>query len=50
VLHPGPIAALEGGGPNHPAVVRLGRRGAMIGGIMGVIVFVIIGLMVYKPA
>ena len=42
------IAALERGGPNDPDVVRLGRRGAMLGGIMGVIVFVIIGLMVYK--
>jgi hypothetical protein len=44
------ITALERGGPNDPEVVRLGKRGAMLGGIMGVIVFVIIGLMVYKPA
>jgi uncharacterized membrane protein len=44
------IAALERGGPTDPELVRLGKRGAMLGGIMGVIVFVIIGLMVYKPA
>jgi uncharacterized membrane protein len=43
------IAALERGGPNDPEFVRLGKRGAMLGGIMGGIVFVIIGLMVYKP-
>ena len=43
------IAALEGGGPNDPEFVTLGKRGAMLGGVMGVIVFVIIGLMVYKP-
>jgi uncharacterized membrane protein len=44
------IAALERGGANDPEFLSLGRRGAMLGGIMGVIVFVIIGLMVYKPA
>ena len=43
------IAALERGGPNDPEVVTLGKRGAMLGGVMGVIVLVIIGLMVYKP-
>lgn len=43
------IAALERGGPGDPEFVRLGKRGAMLGGVMGVIVFVIIGLMVYKP-
>ena len=44
------FAALARGGPTDPEFLRLGRRGAMLGGIMGVIVFVIIGLMVYKPA
>jgi uncharacterized membrane protein len=44
------IAALERGGASDPEFVSLGRRGAMLGGVMGVIVFVIIGLMVYKPA
>ena len=44
------IAALERGGPDDPEFVKLGKRGAMLGGIMGGIVFVIIGLMVYKPA
>lgn len=43
------IAALERGGPKDPEFVKLGKRGAMLGGIMGIIVFVIIGLMVYKP-
>jgi uncharacterized membrane protein len=43
------IAALERGGPTDPEFVSLGRRGAMLGGIMGVVVFAILGLMVYKP-
>ena len=43
------IAALERGGPKDPEFLRLGKRGAMLGGIMGVIVFAIVGLMVYKP-
>lgn len=43
------IAALERGGPDDPEFVALGKRGAMLGGVMGGIVFVIIGLMVYKP-
>lgn len=43
------IAALEARGPADPEFVRLGKRGSMLGGILGIIVFVIIGLMVYKP-
>jgi uncharacterized membrane protein len=43
------IVALERGGPDDAEFVKLGKRGAMLGGIMGGIVFVIIGLMVYKP-
>lgn len=43
------IAALEARGPEDPEFLRLGKRGAMLGGIMGVLVFVMIGLMVYKP-
>jgi uncharacterized membrane protein len=43
------IAALERGGPADPEFVALGKRGAMLGAIMGIIVFVIIALMVYKP-
>jgi uncharacterized membrane protein len=43
------IAALEARGPADPEFVRLGKRGSMLGGILGIIVFVIVGLMVYKP-
>jgi uncharacterized membrane protein len=43
------IAALERGGPSDPEFIRLSKRGSMLGGILGVIVFAIIGLMVYKP-
>jgi uncharacterized membrane protein len=44
------IAILESRGPEDAEFVRLSKRGAMLGGILGLIVFLIIGLMVYKPA
>ena len=44
------IALLDARGPADPEFLRLSRRGAMLGGVLGVIVFVIIGLMVFKPA
>ena len=43
------IAVLEASGPADPDFVRLSRRASMLGGILGLIVLVIIGLMVYKP-
>lgn len=43
------IALLEQKGPNDPEFLRLSKRGAMLGGILGVIMIVIVGLMVYKP-
>lgn len=43
------IAILEARGPQDPEFLRLSKRGAMLGGILGLIVFVIVGLMVYKP-
>ena len=43
------IAALERGGPTDPEFVSLGKRGAMLGGIMGIVGFAILGLRVYKP-
>lgn len=44
------IAALDARGPQDPEFLRLSKRGGMIGGILGLIIFVIIGLMVFKPA
>ena len=44
------IAILEARGPEDAEFVRLSKRGAMLGGILGLIVFLIVGLMVYKPA
>ncbi len=44
------IAILDSRGANDPEFVRLSKRGAMLGGILGVIVLVIVALMVYKPA
>jgi uncharacterized membrane protein len=44
------IAILEQRGPTDPEFVRLSKRGAMLGGILGLIVIVIVALMVYKPA
>jgi uncharacterized membrane protein len=43
------IALLETRGPEDPEFVRLSKRGAMLGGILGVIAITIVGLMVYKP-
>jgi hypothetical protein len=43
------IAILDSRGPDDPEFVRLSKRGSMLGGILGVIVLVIVGLMVYKP-
>jgi uncharacterized membrane protein len=44
------IAVLESNGPSDPEFARLSKRGAMLGGILGVIVLVIVALMVFKPA
>ena len=43
------IAALEAGGAASPEFRRLSKRGAMLGGILGVLVVVIVALMVFKP-
>jgi len=43
------IAALDRGGANDAEFLRLSRRGSMLGGILGLIVLVIVGLMVFKP-
>ena len=44
------IAVLDARGPNDPEFLRLSKRGAALGGVMGVLVIVIVGLMVFKPA
>ena len=43
------IAILEARGPNDAEFIRLSKRGAMLGGVLGLIVLAIVGLMVYKP-
>lgn len=43
------IAALESRGPHDPEFLKLSKRGAALGGILGVLVIVIVALMVYKP-
>jgi uncharacterized membrane protein len=43
------IALLDARGPNDPEFLRLSRRGAALGGVLGVLVIVIVGLMVFKP-
>jgi uncharacterized membrane protein len=43
------IAVLEASGPNDAEFVRLSKRGAMLGGILGVIALTIVALMVFKP-
>ena len=43
------IAVLESRGANDPEFLRLSKRASMLGGILGLIVLVIVGLMVYKP-
>ncbi|HEY8535633.1 MAG TPA: DUF2269 family protein [Vicinamibacterales bacterium] len=44
------IAVLEERGPQDPEFIRLSKRGAALGGVLGVLVLIIIALMVYKPA
>jgi uncharacterized membrane protein len=44
------IAALEARGPNDPEFLSLSKRGAIVGGLLGVIAFGIVVLMVFKPA
>jgi uncharacterized membrane protein len=44
------IVILDSRGADDPEFLRLSKRGAMLGGILGVIVLIIVGLMVYKPA
>ena len=43
------IAVLDARGPDDPEFVRLSKRGAMLGGILGLIAITIVALMVYKP-
>jgi uncharacterized membrane protein len=43
------IAALEARGPNDPEFLRLSKRGAMAGGMLGLITLAILALMVFKP-
>jgi len=43
------IAVLEASGPNDAEFVRLSKRGAMLGGILGLIAISIVALMVFKP-
>ena len=44
------IAVLEARGPEDPEFVALSKRGAIAGGLLGVLVLVIVWLMVTKPA
>ncbi len=44
------IAALEARGPQDPEFLRLSKRGAALGGVLGVLVIIIVALMVFKPA
>ena len=43
------IAILESRGADDAEFVRLSKRGAMLGGILGVIAMTIVALMVFKP-
>ena len=43
------IAVLESRGSSDPEFARLGTRGAILGGIMAILVMIIIALMVFKP-
>src|SRR4051812_3087948 len=43
------IEILEARGPADPELARLSKRGAILGGVLGIIVAVILALMVYKP-
>jgi uncharacterized membrane protein len=44
------IAVLESRGSSDPEFVRLGTRGAILGGIMALLVMTIVALMVFKPS
>jgi uncharacterized membrane protein len=44
------IEILEAHGAADPEFARLSTRGAILGGILGVLVIVIVALMVYKPS
>ncbi len=44
------IAVLESRGPSDPEFLALSKRGAILGGVLGVIVVTIVALMVFKPA
>jgi uncharacterized membrane protein len=44
------IEVLETRGASDPEFASLSTRGAILGGILGVLVLVIVGLMVYKPS
>jgi uncharacterized membrane protein len=44
------IAVLESRGSSDPEFARLGTRGAILGGIIALMVMVIIALMVFKPS
>lgn len=44
------IAVLEARGPQDPEFLALSKRGAALGGVLGVLVVIIVALMVFKPA
>jgi hypothetical protein len=44
------IAVLESRGSSDREFVRLGTRGAILGGIMALLVMTIVALMVFKPS
>jgi uncharacterized membrane protein len=44
------IAVLEARGPDDPEFQSLSKRGAIVGGILGVLSLVVIYLMVHKPS
>jgi hypothetical protein len=44
------IAVLESRGASDPEFTRLGKRGAMLGGILALIVVTITAMMVFKPS
>ena len=44
------IAVLEARGPDDPEFQTLSKRGAMVGGVLGVLSLVVIYLMVHKPS
>jgi uncharacterized membrane protein len=44
------IAVLEARGAQDPEFLALSKRGAAMGGVLGVLVVIIVALMVFKPA